>query len=221
MLPKTEYLMQDPETRSHLPMQNISIVTSKSLARFKAVVESRISIPKSEWEFLLPQLAECWFEKNQYLVRAGEVASNFYFIITGLVRFFYSTIDGKEFNKYFAMEDGFAGSFHSLVLGESCGYFIQALETTNALILPNQLLHELYERHPCWERLGRVTAENLVLIKEAREKELLLDSLETRYRRFLSEFPGLVDRIPQYHIASYLGVTDVALSRIRGKINRG
>jgi CRP-like cAMP-binding protein len=80
------------------------------------------------------------------------------------------------------------------------------------------VLNEFYDRHACWERLGRKNAEQLVLIKEAREKELLLDSLEVRYQRFLQEFPGLADRIPQYHIASYLGVTDVALSRIRKKI---
>lgn len=201
--------------------QNVHPVTPENFAKFKAIVEGRVSIPNSEWEYLLPQLAECWFEKKRYLVNAGEVANNFYFILTGLVRFFYSTEDGKEFNKHFASENGFAGSFHSLVLGSPCGYFIQALETTNALILPNKVLHELYNRHPCWERLGRENAENLVLIKESREKALLLDSLETRYCQFLREFPGLVDRIPQYHIASFLGVTDVALSRIRRKINRG
>jgi CRP-like cAMP-binding protein len=161
------------------------------------------------------------FGKNNYLVSAGDVANNFYFIIEGLVRFFYSTEDGKEFNKHFAMEDGFAGSFHSLVLHEPCGFFIQALEMTKTLVLPNQLLHKLYNRHSCWERLGRKNAESLVIIKEAREKELLLDSLETRYRRFLREYPGLADRINQYHIASYLGVTNVALSRIRRKINLG
>jgi CRP-like cAMP-binding protein len=161
------------------------------------------------------------FEKNEYLVRAGEISDSFYFIVKGLVRFFYSTEEGKEFNKNFIMENGFAGSFHSLVLGGACGYFIQALEKTNTIALPNRLLRELYERHPCWERLGRRNAENLALLKEAREKEFLLDSLETRYRRFLVEFPGLEDRISQYHIASFLGVTDVALSRIRRKINPG
>jgi CRP-like cAMP-binding protein len=164
---------------------------------------------------------ECSFEKHAYLVRAGDVVENFYFILDGLVRFFYSTEDGKEFNKYFAMESGFAGSFHSLVLQVPCGFFIQALEDTHTLVLPNRLLRELYDRHPCWERLGRGNAEHLLLIKEARERELLLDSLETRYRRFLEEYPGLAERIPQYHIASFLGVTDVALSRIRGKINLG
>lgn len=206
-----------------MPMHSSSRIPSpKSIQRFRQnAIESQVSIPESEWGYLVPHLVECQFEKNDYLVSAGDVADNFYFIMEGLVRFFYSTEEGKEFNKHFAMENGFAGSFHSLVLEAPCGFFIQALETTNTLVLPNQLLRELYERHPCWERLGRKNAENLVLHKEAREKEFLLDSLETRYRRFLREYPGLVDRIPQYHIASFLGVTNVALSRIRRKINQG
>jgi len=198
------------------------IPTRTSTERFKRnAIESQVSIPESEWEYLVPHLVECRFGKNDYLISAGDVADNFYFILEGLARFFYSTEDGKEFNKHFAVENGFAGSFYSLVLGAPCGFFVQALEETNTLVLPNQLLRELYERHPCWERLGRRNAENLVLQKEAREKEFLLDSLETRYRRFLKEYPGLVDRIPQYHIASFLGVTNVALSRIRRKINQG
>jgi CRP-like cAMP-binding protein len=193
----------------------------KGLEKFRHTVEKEVPIPEGEWKYLVPRLAERVFEKGDYLVRAGDVANNFYFIIKGLVRFFYSTEDGKEFNKHFAMENGFAGSFHSLVLHEPCGFFIQALERTETLVLPNPLLYELYERHPCWERLGRRNAENLAILKESREKELLLDSLEIRYRRFLKEYPGLAERIAQYHIASYLGVTNVALSRIRRKINQG
>jgi len=79
-------------------------------------------------------------------------------------------------------------------------------------------LQELYDRHPVWERIGRIKAERLAIQKEFREKEFLLDTAETRYRRFLKEFPDLTDRIPQYYIASYLGITDVALSRIRKKM---
>ncbi len=176
-----------------------------------------VSIPDTEWECFVPHLSERTFEKNDYLVKAGDVVNNFYFILKGLVRFFYCTEDGKEFNKHFAMENGFAGSFHSFVLHAPCGFYIQALERTATIVLPNRTLHAFYERHVCWERLGRKHAEHLLLIKEAREKELLIDSLDVRYQRFLQEFSGLADRMPQYHIASYLGVTDVALSRIRKK----
>lgn len=190
----------------------------KGLEKFKGVVDKIVSVPEDEWEHFVQHLSERIFEKNNYLVRAGDVANNFYFINRGLVRFFYCTEDGKEFNKHFAMENGFAGSFHSLILQAPCPFFIQTLEKTETIALPNRVLNEFYDRHACWERLGRKMAERLLLVKEAREKELLLNSLEVRYQRFLNEFPGLVDRIPQYHIASFLGVTDVALSRIRKKI---
>jgi len=190
----------------------------KGLEKFKRIVDQIVSVPEDEWNHFVQYLSTRTFEKNDYLVRAGDVVNNFYFISKGLVRFFYCTEDGKEFNKHFAMENGFAGSFHSLILQEPCGFFIQALEKTETIVLPNRVLNEFYDRHACWERLGRKNAEQLVLIKEAREKELLLDPLDIRYQRFLKEFPGLADRVPQYHIASFLGVTDVALSRIRKKI---
>lgn len=192
--------------------------TPKGLEQLKYAMTHMVSIPEDEWEYFVQHLTERTFKKHEYLARAGEVVNNFYFIIHGLVRFFYCTRDGKEFNKHFAMEHGFAGSFHSFVLHAPCGFFVEALEHTTTIVLPNRLLHALYDRHACWERVGRKHAEQLLLIKEAREKELLLDSLEVRYRRFLQEFPGLGKRIPQYHIASYLGVTDVALSRIRQKM---
>ncbi|HET9914882.1 MAG TPA: Crp/Fnr family transcriptional regulator [Anaerolineales bacterium] len=192
--------------------------SQKGIENFKSIIDQRVSIPDAEWQYAVEYLSERTFDPRDYLVRAGDVVENFYFINTGLVRFFYCTEDGKEFNKHFAMENGFAGSFHSFTRHEPCSFFIQALERTETVVLPNNILNQLYDRHACWERLGRKIAEHLVLIKEAREKELLLDSLEIRYKRFLKEFPGLVDRIPQYHIASYLGVTDVALSRIRKKI---
>lgn len=194
---------------------------SEDIERFRQFIESRMHVPQDEWDYLLPRLARREFEKNEYLVRAGDVAENFFFITSGLVRFFYSTENGREFNKHFAMEDGFAGSLYSMIMVEPCGFFIQAMEDTRTVVLPDRLLVHLYDRHQCWERFGRKIAEHLVFVKEARERELLLDSLEVRYRRFLKEFPGLADRMPQYHIASFLGVTDVALSRMRGKINRG
>ncbi|MBI9050993.1 MAG: Crp/Fnr family transcriptional regulator [Anaerolineaceae bacterium] len=192
-----------------------------AIEKFQKTINQQVAVPQSEWDYLIPHLVQRSFNKHEFLASDGDVIRNFYFILNGLVRFYYSTEEGKEFNKHFAMEDQFAGSFHSLVLQQPCGFFIQALEPTDTLVLPNKLLNELYLRHACWERLGRKNAETLLLIKEAREKEMLLDSLETRYMRFIKAFPGIADRLPQYHIASFLGVTNVALSRIRKKINLG
>ncbi len=73
----------------------------------------------------------------------------------------------------------------------------------------------LFKQSQYWEKLGRILAEQLFVKKETREASFLLDNAEARYIRFLKDYPNLEDRITQYHIASYLGITPVMLSRIR------
>ena len=193
--------------------------TPRGIEQLKKTVTDMVLIPDNEWEVFVQHLSVRTFEEKEYLVRAGDVIKNFYFIVNGIMRFFYSTEDGKEFNKHFAMENGIAGSLYSFLTESPCDFSIQALEKTETIVLPDlTTLNYFHDRHPCWERLSRRNAESLVFIKEAREKELLLDSLAVRYQRFLREFPGLSERIAQYHTASFLGVTDVALSRTRQKI---
>ncbi len=189
----------------------------KPIDRLKASLSQLSDIPQAEWAYASRFWSERTFERGRHLVRAGEAMNDAYFIIKGLVRYYYLTEEGKAFNKHFATAGDFAASMHSFVLQEPCPFFIQALESTDTIVLPNDRLRQLFERHACWERLGRRIAERLALLKEDREKAFLLDSLQVRYSYFLETYPDLVHRIHQYHIASYLGVTEVALSRIRKK----
>ncbi|MFC1523836.1 Crp/Fnr family transcriptional regulator [Thermodesulfobacteriota bacterium] len=189
------------------------------LACFRKATERIVPIPDTEWEYGVKSISRQEYEKSEFLIQAGDQVDNLFFIVSGLVRFFYHTETGKEYNKHFAAESQYAGSYLSMIKKIPCPYSVQTLEPTEVLVLPNLLLQDLFNHHQAWERLGRLHAEQLAMLKELREKELLLDSATTRYRRFLSEFPGLAGRIPQYHIASYLGITDVALSRIRKKMD--
>ncbi len=113
------------------------------------------------------------------------------------------------------MDNRFFSSFSALFLNLPCGFYIQAFEETETITISKSSMEELYNRHSCWERYGRLIAISFIRHMEEREKEFLLDPLEIRYAKFLDEYPDLINRIPQYHIASYLGVTDVALSRLR------
>jgi CRP-like cAMP-binding protein len=175
-------------------------------------------VPDEEWNFFSEQLSERRFHQHQLLFQAGEPVTDFFFITKGLVRYFYLTKEGKEFNKAFASENEFVGSLSAMVLDAPCRYSVQALEITDALAIPVRTIRASYDRHPAWERVGRRHAESVAVKKEIREGEFLLDSAETRYRRLLSDAPTLVGRVQQYHLASYLGITDVALSRIRNRI---
>ncbi len=197
---------------------NIQVTASTIYQRVRSIFDKISHIPDEEWYYGEQFLYQKNFKKNAFLIRAGEVTENSFVILKGLVRDFYILESGKEYNTRFNPENTIAGSFSSMVLKLPSRFYIQALEDTETVVLNRTKIEELYERHPCWERLGRLMAEYAMIKKEQRDNEIL-DSLETRYLRFLDESPDLMNRIPQYHIASYLGVTDVALSRLRKRIN--
>ncbi len=152
---------------------------------------------------------------GDYYIRAGEKSTKLAFVNAGLFRFFYQTKDGKEFNKSFISENQFASAYSAFLTGMPARLSIQALEDSLLLICDLEPVIDLFDQHRCWERLGRILAEQLYIKKETREAEFLLDDAETRYHSFQKNYSGMEERIPQYHVASYLGITPVMLSRIR------
>jgi len=86
------------------------------------------------------------------------------------------------------------------------------------LVANTQKLNELYQKHPIFERIGRLMAEGLFINWHLKAKSLFMDDAETRYQKLLELRPGLSQRVPQYLVASYLNVSPETLSRIRKKI---
>lgn len=160
------------------------------------------------------------FDSGRHLYRPGQAAKDVYFVHSGLVRVFNVTDSGhKEFNKSFVSEGQFVGPLVSPLRTQASPYHIQTLEHCEVLVIARAALDELYQRSIVWANIGRLYMEHLAITKEQREAQLLTGTAEQRYVRFLRESPQLIDRVPLYHIASYLGVTDVALSRIRRRLN--
>jgi CRP-like cAMP-binding protein len=158
------------------------------------------------------------FDTGEHLHRAGTLANQVFFICSGLVRFYYVTEDGREHNKSFAMEHQFAGALQRSTHPEPSRFYIQALEPTTTLAISLVGLRHLFATSLVWANVGRLYMETVAVRKARREGEFLLDSAAARYERFLAEEPGLAKRLPLYHVASYLGITDVALSRIRRRM---
>jgi CRP-like cAMP-binding protein len=109
------------------------------------------------------------------------------------------------------------GAFESLLVREPSSVAIECLVPASLYELPYERVCELQERDPFWQRFGRLLAERLYVKKARREAELLLDSASQRYERFLERHREVVDEIPGYQVAAYLGITAEALSRIRRK----
>lgn len=171
-------------------------------------------LPGAEIEFLRRHAESRWYPAGSTLLDAAEVPSRCWFLVSGFLRFFYITESGREYNKAFSRPGEVVVPLTGMLTGAPNGFVIAAITDVEALAFPTALIPELYERHPAWERIGRVLAEQMAVRKELRERELLMDTALVRFQRFAERYPELIDWLPQRQIASFIGVTEQALSRL-------
>ena len=188
-----------------------------TLAIIADYYHSLTTIPDEEWNWFVARLLEKRIEKYQHWVKEGQIAHEYAFIVQGFMYSYYMKED-KEIVRDFFSENSHASAHTSLITRTPSLYSIQALEPTTILTLSYHDNQELFCRHSCWQEIGRLTAEERYKQKEERERSFLLDTPETRYMKILKNMPEVLQRAPQYHIASYLGISPETLSRIRRKI---
>ncbi|HSX51528.1 MAG TPA: Crp/Fnr family transcriptional regulator [Cellvibrio sp.] len=159
-----------------------------------------------------------FFPKGSFLFRQGDKVGNLFFIQTGLVKAYYETIDGKEFIKSFVGEGEFIASMQAVVADSTCSFSVLSLEASQVLEVPQQALLDLVscDAEVAWSVNKMLLA--LSMKKERREYELLCMSPEARYLAFYEREFELIERLSQNDIARYLGITPVALSRIRKRL---
>lgn len=148
---------------------------------------------------------------------AGDRLEDLYFVFTGLVRYFYLTPDGREFNKSFVTRGGVVTCLSSFLKAKPAPFFTETLDDTVLVCVPMTLVRQMKAEDIRWERMINGFITRLALQKEQREASFLLEDATGRYEAFLKEFAEIAPRLPQYQIASYLGITPVALSRIRAR----
>jgi CRP-like cAMP-binding protein len=174
-------------------------------------------IPEVEWEKAQEKLHFLKLRKNAYFIHAGDVPDKLAFIISGLVRVFHTSEFGVERVLVFRGENRFLSAYSSFLEKTTSEFSFQALEDTNLLYLSINDYQALLSEHSCWQIINTRYTQMLFVEKEKRELEFLSDDAETRYDHFLTHYAGIENRIRQYQVASYLGITPVALSRIRNR----
>lgn len=158
------------------------------------------------------------FEKKSYFIREGQIPNELGFVLSGLFRYVYISEKGKEFTKVFMPEKSFISSYSAMISKTTSFFFIEAIEQSKVLVISNNEWKKLKMQNPKWNLLLIKLLEKGYGIKEKREREFLLLDAESRYKVFLEEYPNLENRVSQNMIASYLGITPIALSRIRKKM---
>lgn len=158
-------------------------------------------------------------KKNDYFNQQNIVCKDLGIIVKGIFRiYYYDDESGEEKNIFFFSEDQFVVSFRSFVFQHPCRYFIEALEDSEIIYISYEKLQNLYESHKNWERFGRMLAEHFFNNSQVRTEELLFLSHEERYLNLIAEHPNILQRINAYHIASFLGIKNQSLSRIRKRL---
>jgi CRP/FNR family transcriptional regulator, anaerobic regulatory protein len=157
--------------------------------------------------------------KGSFLVELGDTAHPLYFIHSGAVRYTLIVPDsGEDVTKDFSFAPTFAASFGSAVSGQPARVAIAAMTDCVVSSWPLQRLTALYDADPQWQKLGRKLAEWLYVRKEDREIAFLTQTAEQRYAALTLTFPGMIDQLPQRHLASYLGITPESLSRLKARL---
>lgn len=174
-------------------------------------------IQENTWNEVKILFTEHSLKKGAFFLKEGEVAKNFGFLKQGVIRAFYRSTKGVEYNKHFFTKNNMVGGYSSLVSQLPNTINQQAITDCDLLIANYTKLTDLLDKHQDLERLLRKIAEHYFVDKEKREVEIVLLEANKRYAIFQREFPQLEQIIPQYHIASYLGITPTQLSRIRAK----
>jgi len=196
-------------------MKNIE---QKWLNMVYSVLSNFAEIPPEEWEKGISKRRYLHLKKNEYFVKEGSIPDKMAFIVSGIFRVFYITEAGEEKILVFRAEGRMLSAFSAFLENQTSRFYIQALEDADLLYIGVDDYEKFLSGNKCWQTISAKYMEMLFVEKENREREFLSDDAETRYKNFIIKYPDIENRIRQYHIASYLGITPVALSRIRKKM---
>ncbi|MEO9890903.1 Crp/Fnr family transcriptional regulator [Aurantibacter sp.] len=173
-------------------------------------------------EVTFKELKKCFkplqLKKNDFFVRENEYAQQIGFLKKGIVRAFFLNQEGKEYTKQFFVDSSIIGAYNSLLTKQPNKIAQQALTDCEILVADYREMEKLYNKFHDLERLGRKIAEFYFLEKEQKEIEMALLDADKRYLIMQQKFPSIETIIPQYYIASYLGISPTQLSRIRKKL---
>lgn len=173
-----------------------------------------VSLSDRDWEFFRRKLQSVSFSKHAIVLEKGATEKYLSFITSGIVRL-YIPDEAHEVTFGFAFQDEFVSAYDSFITQAPCSYQLQAITEVSLYRITHADLQEVYRNSAVGQEIGRRQAEQLFLQKSQREISLLTKTAEQRYLDLFTARPEVLHHIPLKYIASYIGITPQALSRIR------
>lgn len=189
------------------------------LDEYRGRVFQHINLDQGDALSLLKFVNKKTYPRKMFLLNVGDKWDKLFYIHRGIVRLFYTDMEGREFNKAFFWEGHCIWPVAPRDRNEDVLFSIAALEDVTVLECSFQRVYDILRNHGQWEAFALPFAETLVEQKFVREHDFLLLSARERFEEFSQAHPNIVRRIPDYHLASFLGITNVSLSRIKRSAN--
>jgi CRP-like cAMP-binding protein len=185
------------------------------MEQIKRAIRQMIAISETELDELLSTCHLRTFKRQAPLSQPGSVPNEIFFINQGIIRVIVTDRQGTEHTIHFALENQFVADYSSFILQHRSLYTLQAIEETEAVVMPRSAIEWGYRHLSQGDRLGRLIAEFYFIYQDNRIKNLYARTPKERYDTITEVFPNLHNRVPQHMIASYLGITPVHLSRLK------
>src|SRR5262245_10791094 len=173
-----------------------------------------------EFAFVESLLVPRTLPAGDFLQRAGDVAKHAAFVASGCLRSYVIDAKGKEHIVQFAPETWWLADGVSLISGTPSQYFVDAIEDSELLLLDSPSHQRLLKEVPGYAAGFQIGIQRHAAAKDQRIATALSSSAEERYQEFLKTYPSIAQRVPQFMLASYLGVSPETLSRIRKGLSR-
>lgn len=180
-------------------------------------IKRYVQLTPQQEELLCSKLELKKFRKKEMILEVGKICQGNYFVVKGLVRQYFVNSKLNEQIIQFGIEDWWIADQDSLMSNRPATTYIQTIEASDLLLLTEKNRVILCQEIPQLESYFRMMMQKAFVAAQRRIGFIFNQSDEERYRNFIKLFPGFVQRVPQYMLASYLGFTPQFLSRLRAK----
>lgn len=193
-------------------------MASDAFLKIKSAVNSIVSLSDEDWKILADCISVKVISKNGFLLEEGQVCDFIAFVNQGEMIYFKSLDNGNDVTTDFAFSGDWVTNNHSRIHRCPSHLSIKAIEETEAGIIRQRDIEMLYRKIPTLERFGRLLIEQAYVRQVQLSIDLQTLSATERYQKLLKEHPDILQKIPLYHIANYLGIAPKSLSRIRNSL---
>lgn len=185
------------------------------MEQIRQVMKQMINVSEDEIDDFLGQAITKTFKRQETLSRPNAIPNEIYFINKGLIRVLIADNEGEEHTIHFALENQFIADYSNFIQEKPSFYTLQAVEETQAVVLPRSAIEWGYKNLKEGQKMGRLIAEFYFIYQDNRIRNMYARTPKERYDSITDVFPNIHNRVPQHMIASYLGITPVHLSRLK------